>query len=43
MEGDELRSQYVDVLLDRITQSRYPSQRRISRTRRNMPSAWSST
>jgi len=31
MDGDELRSQYVDVLLDRITEARYPSHELIER------------
>ena len=25
MDGDELREQYMDALLDRITETRYPS------------------
>jgi hypothetical protein len=31
MDADELRSQYVDVLLDRITEARYPSHELIER------------
>ena len=31
MDGEELRSQYVDVLLDRITESRYPSHELLER------------
>ena len=31
MGGEELREQYIDALLDRITQSRYPSHELIQR------------